>query len=74
MSDQIAYMHITNVEMEDDDWKSFGVYYEDLEVRYPDRYRNDFNDDEFFDLALEYIENYIDDVVSTDYAKLDYFQ
>ena len=69
----ITYMEFTNVQIGENAWKSFGVTADALRCYYSTVYREDMTWSEFEDLALEYIENYMDDVISVEDAKMDFY-
>ena len=69
----INYMRIHNVDLVDGDDGGFDVYADDLAFYFPERYSEFLTDDEFFDLSREYLERFVEDVESTDFAKIDYF-
>jgi hypothetical protein len=64
-------MYIYNVEMENDEYGEFCIEALDLKWQYGDRYSVDMDENQFFDLALCYLNEYVEDVVSTDFAKID---
>jgi len=68
----ITYMEINNVQIAEDAWTSFAVTDNDLRCYYSTVYREDMTENEFFDLALDYVENYLDALSVAD-AKLDYY-
>lgn len=70
---KIREMYIYNVEMENDQWVEFCVEALDLKWQYGDRYSVNMNENQFFDLALCYLDEYVADVVSTDFAKIGYW-
>ena len=68
----IKGMIIRGIEMEEDASSQINVDRDYLEFWSPEKYREDLTEDEYFMLAIEYIEGNFDDVVCTDYAKIDY--
>ena len=68
----IDEMHIRDIDFSYGQGSYF-VTDADLKWEYPSEYQEDFSGDEFFSLALRYIEETVADVESVDYAKMDFY-
>lgn len=69
----ITYMRIHNVFLNNGDVCGFDVYNNDLEFHFPNEYKTSLNGNEFFDLSCQYLEEVMEHVETTKYAKIDYY-
>jgi hypothetical protein len=71
----IGSMTIRGVDIEDcgdgQTQRSFHVDAATLDYHYPDEYHEDLGEGEFFNLACQYLEDYVANVLGTDYANID---
>ena len=66
-------MYITNVETKYG-YECYSIDEDTLQFWYPEEYENGIKDKyEFFDMSCRYLMEQNDDVISTDYAKIDYY-
>ena len=70
----IKEMLIHNIEFEDDSCGEYWVDSETLEYMFPSEYNKTMSENEYFTLALKYLELYVGDVENVDYAKIDYWR
>jgi hypothetical protein len=70
----IKEMLIHNIAFEDDSCGEYWVDAETLEYMFPSEYNKTMSENEYFTLALKYLELYVGDVENVDYAKIDYWR